>query len=169
MLGVFCSAMIYHDTHRDFWHLRWSGSKFLGTTFLLGAATTLLIAASVGGEAVRLIPVLAAITALAGALKLATELPVIRHLQTEDWSPLYKTALLLHGPFGLLHRWRIGLGVAGGVALPLWLALDRFTDSSTAWLATALIFAMTLAGEWIERRLFFTAVQPVKMPGGVSA
>jgi DMSO reductase anchor subunit len=116
-----------------------------------------------------LIPILAAITALAGALKLATELPIFRHLETEDWSPLHKTALLLHGPFGLLHRWRVGLGFAGGVILPLWLALDRSTDFSTAWLVAVFIFAATLAGEWIERRLFFTAVQPVKMPGGVSA
>ena len=169
LLGVFCSAMIYHDTHRDFWHLRWSGAKFLGTTFLLGAATTLLIAACIGGEAATLIPVLSAITALAGALKLATELPIFRHLETEDWSPLHKTALLLHGPFGLLHRWRVGLGVAGGMVLPLWLALDRSTDFPTAGLMAALIFATTLAGEWIERRLFFNAVQPVKMPGGVSA
>jgi DMSO reductase anchor subunit len=169
LLGVFCSAMIYHDTHRDFWHLRWSGAKFFGTTFLLGTATTLLIAALLGGEATTLIPVLSAITAVAGVLKLATELPIFRHLETEDWSPLHKSALLLHGPFGLLHRWRVGLGIGGGVVMPLWLALDSTTGFSTAWPIAAVILATTLAGEWIERRLFFTAVQPVKMPGGVSA
>jgi ferredoxin len=40
LLGVFCSAMVYHDTRREFWRLPATGGKFFGTTLLLGAAGT---------------------------------------------------------------------------------------------------------------------------------
>src|SRR5262249_31428199 len=40
-LAVFYSAMIYHDTRRDFWRLAWTAGKFFGTTLLLGAAGTM--------------------------------------------------------------------------------------------------------------------------------
>lgn len=170
LLGVFCSAMIYHDTRRDFWHLRWSGLKFLGTTALLGTATVLLISSATplpGG----ILTTLAGLTALFGLLKLATELPILRSLQVEDYSPLHKTALLLTGPFGRLHRIRVVLGWIGGVALPAMLGAQLSVAGSTALLViqTAAIVLLCLAGELIERRLFFTAVQPVQMPGGVPA
>lgn len=168
LLGVFCSAMIYHDTRRDFWHLRWSGLKFLGTTALLGTATVLLIS-SVSSLHGSVLETLAGFTALFGLLKLATELPILRSLQVEDYSPLHKTALLLSGRFGLLHRVRVALGLIGGLALPAVLFVQLSVTGSAPLLAvqTAAIILLCLAGELIERRLFFTAVQPVQMPGGV--
>jgi DMSO reductase anchor subunit len=170
LLGVFCSAMIYHDTHRDFWHLRYSAAKFLGTTALLGAATSLLVIACASLPA-PFLSVLAGLTFIAGVAKLAVELPVFRHLEVEDFSPLHKTALLLDGPLGLLHRCRVACGVIGGVALPALLTLQTLTNVPS-WIVigeTASILIICLAGELIERRLFFVAVQPVKMPGGVTA
>ncbi len=168
LIGVFCSAMIYHDTRRDFWQLRWSGLKFLGTTALLGTATVLLIssAASLPGS---VLAILAGLTSVFGLLKLATELPIFHSLQVEDYSPLHKTALLLSGPFGLLHRVRVALGLIGGVALPVMLFVQLSVTGSAPILTvqTAAILLLCLAGELIERRLFFTAVQPVQMPGGV--
>jgi DMSO reductase anchor subunit len=111
-------------------------------------------------------------TAIAGAAKLAAEWPIFRQLQTEDYSSLFKTALLLVGELGLLHRWRVALGVIGGILLPASIALQSsIASGSTGLLATeaAFAFALCLGGELIERRLFFVAVQPVKMPGGVAA
>ncbi len=171
MLGAFCSAMIYHDTHRDFWHLRFSGTKFFGTTVLLGAATSLLVAVC-GSPSAPFLPALTGVTLVAGAVKLAVELPILRRLEIEDFSPLYKTALLLDGQLGLLHRWRMACGIIGGVAMPAWLALQPTTGTSPAWLViagAACIVALCLTGELLERRLFFVAVQPVKMPGGIAA
>ena len=171
-LGVFCSAMIYHDTRRDFWHVRFSGGKFLGTTALLGVSTSLLVIAFAGAVTAKLVPLLSLVVAIAGAMKLAVELPILRRLETEDWSPLYKTALLIDGQFGLLHRCRVVCGVIGGVLLPAFLALQTLTTNTPTWLViaeAASILGLCLAGELIERRLFFVAVQPVKMPGGVAA
>lgn len=171
LLGVFCSAMIYHDTHRDFWHLRFSGGKFFGTSALLGAVTSLLVIAC-ASPSVPLLSALAGFAFVAGIVKLAVELPIFRRLEIEDFSPLYKTALLLDGPLGPLHRWRMACGISGGIALPAWLALQTLTSTIPSWLVigeAACILALCLAGELIERRLFFVAVQPVKMPGGIAA
>src|SRR6185503_6043874 len=102
-LGVFSSAMVYHDTRRDFWRLNWSGGKFFGTTALLGTATTLLIAAS-AGEPPPLLQTLAVAVLLSTIAKLAFEWPIFRYLEFEDFSPLAKTALLLDGRLGAIHR-----------------------------------------------------------------
>jgi Fe-S-cluster-containing dehydrogenase component/DMSO reductase anchor subunit len=172
LAGVLCSAMIYHDTRRDFWHLRISGPRFLGTTALLGASAALLPVASNAEAARELVSTLASIVALAGASKLAAELPILRRLETEDWSPLYKTALLLDERFGLLHRARVACGVIGGILLPIGLALQAPTTPTVPWLGfatTGFSFALCLAGELLERHLFFAAVQPVRMPGGIPA
>jgi len=171
LLGVFCSAMIYHDTRRDFWRLPYSGGKFFGTAAVLGAVTTLLIVTPFA-PAAPFLSTLAMFTAIAGAAKLAAEWPIFRQLQTEDYSSLYKTALLLVGELGPLHRWRVAFGVIGGILLPASIALQSsIASGSTGLLATeaAFAFALCLGGELIERRLFFVAVQPVKMPGGVAA
>ncbi len=173
-LGVFSSAMLYHDTRREFWRLRWSGGKFLGTAALLGAATALPIALCAGGSP-RLITTLAVIVVFSTAAKLAVEWPIFRHLEAGDFSPLHKTALLLEGRLGLAHRCRVACGMMGGILMPACLALQtvapvdaRARIGSLAAQAAAILL-LSLAGELIERRLFFTAVQPVKMPGGVAA
>jgi DMSO reductase anchor subunit len=38
-ISVFTSAMIYVDTHRDFWSARLTFPKFFGTALLLGTTT----------------------------------------------------------------------------------------------------------------------------------
>lgn len=169
LLGVFCSAMTYHDTQRDFWRLRFSAGKFFGTTTLLGAATGLLVFACASLPA-PFLSALAGFTFIAGVAKLAVELPIFRRLEVEDFSPLHKTALLLDGQLGLLHRCRVACGVIGGVVLPALLTFQTLTKTPS-WIVigeAASIFALCLAGELIERRLFFVAVQPVKMPGSVA-
>ena len=57
----------------------------------------------------------------------------------------------------------------GGVALLVMLLVQPSVTGSAPILAvqTAVILFLCLAGELIERRLCFTAVQPVQMPGGV--
>jgi Fe-S-cluster-containing dehydrogenase component/DMSO reductase anchor subunit len=171
LVGVFCSAMIYHDTRRDFWRLPRSGGKFLGTTALLGTAGSLVLVIAVTPGA-EFVTALAAATLSFGALKLSIEWPIFRRLEIEDYSPLYKTALLLAGELGPLHRWRVACGVVGGILVPAVVALQMLSAIGSPRLLSieaGIAFALCLAGELIERRLFFVAVQPVTMPGGVSA
>jgi len=84
-------------------------------------------------------------------------------------TPLNKTARLLDGELGVAARVRIAFGVVGGLLLPVLILLNHTNGfESGARLAPAAL-VLCLAGELLERYLFFSAVTPVKMPGGVAA
>jgi Fe-S-cluster-containing dehydrogenase component/DMSO reductase anchor subunit len=170
-LTVFCSVMVYHDTRRDFWRLAWTAGKFFGTALLLGAAGTLLIVFSCApATAPSSVTPLVALIVLAGVFKLAVEHRVLRHVSADDFSPLHKTALLLTERFGRWNRVRISCIVVGALFLPILFALEGFAPSPGGLTAQAsLLFALCLAGELIERQLFFLAVQPAKMPGAIAS
>ena len=156
LLGVVCSVMIYVDTQRDFWSARQSFTKFFGTVLLLGAATALVFSG---------LAILAAFIFVAAAAKLAFEHRLFRRLldeETPGQEPLSKTARLLAGELGIFTRTRIACGLIGGVVLP---ALYLLTPDTTL-AVTAL--ALCIAGELLERYLFFTAVVTRKMPGGLA-
>ena len=157
LFGVFCSAMIYADTRREFWSARQSIGKFFGTTFLLGSAVALAMTNS-RTSALAL--------AVATAVKLAFEHRIFRHLQDEETSnlpPLSKTARLLAGPLGPISRTRIACGLLGGIAAPLVILLTSAPPAAFAALA------LSFAGEWLERYLYFTAVVTRRMPGNPAA
>jgi Fe-S-cluster-containing dehydrogenase component/DMSO reductase anchor subunit len=157
LLGVFCSAMIYADTKREFWSAPRSLGKFLGTTLVLGSATALFFSHSTAAAAVLVV---------AMAAKLAFEHRIFRHLQDEETSgrpPLSKTARLLAGELGPVARARIVCGLLGGVAAPLAVLLTSAPPAASAALA------LCFAGELLERYLFFTAVVTRRMPGNPAA
>lgn len=175
LLGVFCSAMVYHDTRREFWRLPLASGKFLGTTLLLGGAGSLLILlAPAPVVTLNLVLALVAVMLFAAGFKLALAQRVLRHLDDDDFSPLHKTALLLTGRLGLLARCGTASTIVGGMVMPALLALQSVASGAgtvppgSLAAQAAIAFALCLASEVIERRLFFTAVQPVKMPGAIS-
>lgn len=158
LLAVFCSAMVYHDTRREFWHLSRTGPKFFGTMLLLGSSFALLSNPAF------------AIAVIAFALgKLAVENRIFQI------PSLSKTAFAHHTIFALQHRVRIACLFAGGVLFPALILADNVSpagwnpDSSlrSGWFASA-GFLFCLAGELIERWLFFVAVQSRKMPGDLA-
>jgi len=155
LLGVFCSVMIYHDTHRPLWHLRRSLPLFFGTALALGAAGTAIFRPS---------PTLLMITTLAATTKLVFEVLTIRHVTDRALTPLKKTALLVTGKFQHAAFAHLFCLVLGGIGLPLLLATNTFPSTT---LVAALAFAVLLIGEFLERFLFFTTVVAPKMPGGV--
>jgi DMSO reductase anchor subunit len=155
LLGVFCSVMIYHDTHRPLWRLRRSLPIFFGTVVALGAA---------GAAIFRPSPELLMITALAATTKLVFEVLTLRHVTDRALTPLKKTALLVTGKFQHAAFAHLFCLVLGGIGLPLLLATNTFSSTT---LVAALAFAVLLIGEFLERFLFFTTVVAPKMPGGV--
>ena len=157
VLGVFCSAMIYADTRREFWSATQSLVKFFGTTLLLGSAMALVFTGR---------PVFAVMLVVSSAAKLAIEHRIFRHLrdaETSGLSPLSKTARLLVGELGLCARLRVACGFLGGVIVPV-----LFLLAPTPLLAGAALLSC-VAGELLERYLFFTAVVTRKMPGSPAA
>ena len=154
LLSVFCSMMIYHDTPRVLWNWRRSAPLFFGTSLILGAAAMLMFI----GNSTLCAPILGG----ALALKFFTELLVVRP-QLEP--SLNKTALLITGRFQNFTMIRLGCLVLGGIGLPL---LAQLLPANAASLFV-FAFALLLAGEILERMLFFRTVDAPKMPGGLPA
>jgi Fe-S-cluster-containing dehydrogenase component/DMSO reductase anchor subunit len=177
--GVICSIMIYQCTGRALWNGASTAVRFLLTTLVLGFAVSLwmaLTAAAFGlgptapevmsdfGEAQC-----RGLIAAAG-LKLLFEAALFAHLHDRQHTPLKRSALLMKGEFVRATLWRFVSGAAGGLLLPALLlrtAAAPQSSSTVAALFAAGIFVATLAGELLERYLFFTAVAAPRMPGGL--
>jgi DMSO reductase anchor subunit len=170
LLTVGSSSMVYAKTRREFWGPAQSFGKFFGTTALLGAAAALAVVANnrVGGrEAIPAALLLVTIT----ITKLAFERRIFRHLTDESQArrtPLDKTAVLLTGELNGFVRARVALAIVGGVLLPLIGLLLRRANPHAFTALSLLALALCIAGELLERYLFFTAVVPEKMPGGLA-
>ena len=123
-----------------------------------GAAPSFLLLALVGARV------------CATFIKLRADQPVMDALERDDFGELHKSALLLDGRFGIHRRIRAACEIAGGVCFPALLAIHALPagpgpDSSSRLGLVAAGILFTLAGEFIERWLFFAAVQPARMPG----
>lgn len=168
--GVGSSVMVYHVVRRPFWRAASSAVKFAGTTVLLGLATALasLGAAMIGppGRATSpsMLPALACALALVSLAKLRFESG--ERLVADELSPLGQTARLLRGPLKRVVGLRRFLGIVGGVFLPVLSVVGTLgRDPGAAATAALLSLAAVLAGELLERSLFFTAVVRPRMPG----
>jgi len=171
--GVGCSIMIYRCTKRPFWNGPATATRFLLTTCILGLATSLVTglagtnSASAQSAASGRILVIGLIVAT--TLKLLFEAALFAHLGSRQHTPLKRSAKLMTGALARITKWRFALGCAGGIVLPLlWLRLDRASSETT--MASVLLAgqsAALLAGEVLERCLFFRAVAASRMPGGL--
>jgi formate dehydrogenase iron-sulfur subunit len=174
LFAVACSAMIYVDTRREFWRASQSFGRFFETTLLLGAATTFVLE-SFAGVQTRFTVTTAALVIGATVAKLILELRIFRHLEHENTfnvTPLGKSARLLVGDLGFALQMRVGCAVLGGLIFPtLSVVALAYGSVPRAALAAMVLgtFVFCVAGELLERYLFFTAVAPEKMPGGFVA
>jgi Fe-S-cluster-containing dehydrogenase component/DMSO reductase anchor subunit len=180
MVGVFCSVMIYASTRRPFWNAPLTGLKFILTAALLGGPTALLIwlaaAAVIDGLTVNRLmadfgaALCAGLAALA-AVKLLAEAAVFLWLPGRRFTPLKRTALLLAGELGPLTLQRFAMGLAGGVVLPLVLAMPYLQAGGAGHRSPFVLCAVAISailltvGELFERYSFFAAVVAPKMPG----
>jgi hypothetical protein len=124
----------------------------------VSGCATLFAAAAATGTIVA--PIAHAWIALACA-KLAIEAAGFRHLRSRRSTALKQRAILLGKGLGKLTRWRFACGIVGGIVLP---ALALLVDGGALPCALG-GFALTLAGELLERHLFFAAATAPRMPG----
>jgi hypothetical protein len=136
LLGVVCSAWVYHDTGRQVWRGFLSFGRF--------ALTTLLFAAWAAPQIQLFIAVLSA--------KLIFESILVMRGGLAPWrlDDLDRSARLLRGPLLSWFLIRVTFAAAAIASISYFPAL-------------AIIFA--LAGELCERSLFFKAGVASKMPG----
>ena len=159
VVGLLCSTMIYVDTRRVFWRFASTAPRFLGGGIVLGLAGALAVGAAPSALGFAL--------AIAMAVKLAFEaaaLAPMRDDPDEPSTPARRTARLLAGKLRPVNEIRLLAAGLGGVLLPVSLALG----AAPAWAGWAAL-AIVLAGETLERSLFFRAVDAPKMPGQASA
>jgi formate dehydrogenase iron-sulfur subunit len=179
LAGVLCSVMIYASTRRVLWNPFYTGAKFLLSCLVLGIPVALLIQLASSGETVAVVGnsgrSLAIGLIAAAATKLLIEAAIFGWLHARTFTPLRRTALLMTGELARPTLWRFTLGAAGGIVLPaVLLTVHLPTDGSiSGWLlialAAGLMLALCLAGEVLERYLFFAAVVVPKMPGAPAA
>ena len=176
--GIGCSVMVYQFTRKDFWNGWSTGCKFLLTAAVLGLAAawlSLMITAAwtestaAAAALERYGPALCRALIGAAALKLAFEAALFRHLAARSTTSLKRTALLMSGALSQVTAARFAAGVVGGIAMPVLVLLSRTPAGQDVMLApfVAMLFVACLAGELLERYLFFAAVASPKMPGGV--
>ena len=181
-VGVLCSVMVYQFTNRDFWNGPATACRFLLTTVLLGLAATwlpLLVTAALGGAEVagaaidRYGAFLCRALFVVALVKLLFEAALFRHLASRQTTSLKRTARLMTGALSNVTIARFAAGLLGGAAMPVLLLISRVPtnpayglDLVFAVLAT-MLFVACLAGELLERYLFFAAMASARMPGSL--
>jgi hypothetical protein len=179
--GVFCSVMIYATLRREFWDCQRTFVRFALTSLLLGLATLWLSMAVLAlvrssQASVQLVaaaePVICWTLIIATSTKLAWELLLFRHLLARAMTPLKRSASLMLRDLASPAIARFALGALGGIVAPALLlrgALGELAESAQFELIipTLLLFGASLAGELLERYLFFAGVAAPRMPGGI--
>ncbi len=178
LLGVFCSAMLYHVTGKTWWHMTRTGFKFFMTAAVLGVSVTILtlVVGSLLSEAgvfktdvAPLVRDLAFALIALTTLKLAGESLVFLRLRDKQHGDLKRSALLMRGALQKATFFRYTAGFLGGVLLPLMLLVGAAAGSATPALVGAVTsLAFVMAGELLERVLFFAALSAPRMPGGLN-
>lgn len=175
--GVFCSAMLYHSTKREWWNGATTGFKFFMTAVVLGLAVGTAIVAVVGaarpdqGRSVlsAWLTVAAPGLAIATGVKLLGESLVFTHLKDQSVGGLQYAAALMAGELRSVTFARGACALLGGVALPLIAMSAPATVPLAAQSVLALLaLAFVLAGELAERLLFFAAMNSPHKSGMVT-
>ena len=178
LVGVFCSVMIYAFTQKALWSFSLTSIRFLLTTAMLGTAAiwlTLLLMSAGGSESAATIitkhglHIAQSLISVAG-LKLVFELALLRHLTDRQTTPLKRSAMLMTGPLVGFSIARFALGLLGGIVMPALLLptiSQSHTDPVVLPIVVSMLFVACLAGELLERYLFFAAVASPRMPGSL--
>jgi DMSO reductase anchor subunit len=181
IVAVFCSTMIYVFTKRQCWSLPRVGVRFVFTSALLGIAVVWLsvLTSMIAAPSDALLKLIHAsgrtlcwALVIVTLIKLGWEVAIFRHLWLRNVTPLKRSALLMTGDLSNVTLARFALGVLGGLLFPILLAGEAATfavDASTVQFValTGFMFAACLAGELLERYLFFAACAAPQMPGRI--
>lgn len=171
--AVFCSVMVYRDTHRALWDTPMTSFRFFMTAAILGTASILAVSLSVCAfnqqkfiYSLQAIGVpLATMMAFFSAAKIFTEAFMFSFLRQRPMTPLKKSLVLMIGPLRTYTIQRFVYGIVGGIVMPvLLIGLQAYLNTVWVLLWIWAMVLVTMAAEMMERYLFFRAVIPLKMP-----
>lgn len=178
--ALFCSVMIYAFTRRECWSLARVAIRFLLTAGLLGIAAvwlsvSLLTLVHPSPELHQLVnhcgPGICEVLVATCGAKLLWEAAILGHLLRRRVTPLKRSALLMTRQLSNVTLARFATGVLGGILVPGMMLATAFGPqahcSPKFIILTAMLFAACLAGELLERYLFFAACAAPRMPGPI--
>lgn len=151
VFGVACSAMIYVRTHRVWWRARRVLPLFACTTAVTGLGAIAVARPEPG--------LLAAISVLVVAGLAVQALDVFGPHRDGDRA---NTARLLRHDLRTWTRARFAFGIGGALLFAL---LAVFAAPLASPVVAAVALLLLVAGELVERSLFFLAVTAPRMPG----
>jgi len=166
LLCVFASFMVYFDTPRAFWKRQANAPIFLLTALTSGLPAGLAIG-SISENPTAWGLVLFTLAVIATIGKLAAEGSVLKTREA-DQNPLAPSAQLLLGPLrtSLTSRWTCSVAGLAFVAAGLTCLPTGLSPLGVAFLFIGA--SLCLAGDALERCLFFQAVVAPGMPKGLS-
>jgi Fe-S-cluster-containing dehydrogenase component/DMSO reductase anchor subunit len=166
-VAVFTSVMIYVDTRREFWRLKHTLPRFFGTILLMGLVATGTFVSWAGAlgsaEASELARGLAASAAVLLSVFYWCERSVWRNAAVNEKSPLHRSARIVAELLASTTRARAAAYVFSAVCL----VAAGVTGSRAGGVLMGLALMSTAVCALLERYVFFTAVVPFRMPGGV--
>ena len=181
VMAIGCSVMVYAVTSVPLWRRSSTAGRFLATMLLMGLPTTLLILCASAAWSSQLtlndvlsdyrIPVCRGIILLA-ICKLALESSIFLQLASRRQTPLKQSAMLMVKQLNMVTTLRMVLGIVGGIVLPLVMLQETVLTAEAgfqplfmvAWFI--IIWSALLAGELLERSLYFRCAVSSRMPGG---
>ncbi len=169
LLAGWSSAMIYVDTQRPVWALFHTLGRFAGTAFGLGAivhgAGRIGLLNDLWGMFFIGLGVVILGIKLRGEMRLKRLFSTKSSPQDSVQEALARTAYLLQGPLAGQFRLRIMLG-AGGLAFSLLAGIATVVWGTFVGLSLfGVAGGALLAGEFMERHLYFTSEASFRMPG----
>lgn len=182
LIGVTCSVMIYVFTRREFWNAQQTGVKFFLSTVILGCAACLAVCSlwyavssmssnrwhhSAALASGQLWPALSIAIAMATLCKLSFEAAFFRNEREDRSRQIRGSQHLMNFPLRKITVLRFAAGITGGILCPIFTALMA-PSGFVLWLC-GFQFTLCLIAETCERYLFFAAVAPDRMPGGLQA
>ena len=157
LASLIAQTGVYAATARWCWRVGATLPRFVGTALTLGAALSLVVPGSNPRNATALL-LLGQIVKLALELRAATGAASVPSRAVEA----RRQVQLMTETLRLFWALRLIFGGLAGVVIPTMVVLGAASLSPTS---TAIIALGCLAGETLERWLFFRAATPNRMPG----
>ncbi len=161
--ALMTSVMVYHATKREMWNAARTASRFALTAGALGALAAVTIAVMQATPGTQAAPVrsLASVAAALCFAKLCCD-RIQANPDADPDSVRSRSSALLGGPLRAIvyARWALGLIVV--------LSLAVMVEVGTNPVFAVTVFLLALAGEVLERNLFFRACTKQSMPGSGS-
>ncbi len=156
LIGVFCSAMIYKDTPREWWNHPRTIGKFMLSSFM-GTALFSWVASPFSQNSIQWNAPF--VVVIITSLKLFVEINTLKNNNSQSLVSLTAKIML---QLQRSKTWaRFGLGALGGIILPV---ISMLYPPLSLPLSIVALTCL-LVGELIERSQFFSASVPPRMPG----